>query len=185
LTLQVESGFFPHRRDLKGLGMRLTFASVDELLIEQVFQPVCDLLAGRFGVARSSAAGFCLDLASLGWIAARAPRLSSDVVNWDTGPAMMHAVILLAGLTALTALRALFRRQVGCRQGNPLRHIMRPHRAILLVLLLVRMAQTRGPGIAGFADIAMMIAAIAALYLGACAERPPVYSSLFAPSPAA
>lgn len=162
--------------------MRVTFVSLDELLIERVFQPLCDRLAERFGVPRLSAAGFCLDLASLGWIAARVPGLSGDVMDWDAGPATMHAVILLVGLTALTGLRSLFRRQVTYRQANPLRRVMRPHRAILLVMLLARLAQMRAPGIAGFADIAMLVAAIVALYLGACAERPPVHRSVFAAS---
>jgi hypothetical protein len=165
--------------------MRVTFTSFDEFLIERVFQPGCNLLAQRFGVARSSAAGFCVDVASLGWIVARVPPLSKEVVNWDVVPATLHLMILLVGLTALTGLRTLFRRQAGQRRANPLRQTMRPHRAILLVMLLARLLQFQAPGLTEFADAAMLVAAIAALYLGACAERPPVHRALFAAVPSA
>ncbi|HET6607626.1 MAG TPA: hypothetical protein VFG62_13190 [Rhodopila sp.] len=166
--------------------MGATFASFDELLIERVFQPACDLLAERFGVTRASAAGFCLDVASLGWIVARVPRLSKEVADWDATAASLHLLILLLGLLALTGLRTLFRRQAGRgagRQANPLRQTMRPHRAVLLLMLIARLAQFQAPGVAEFADMAMLLAATAALYLGACAERPPVHRSLFATAP--
>jgi hypothetical protein len=158
--------------------MGVMFASFDAYLIERLFQPACNLLTDRFGVARTSAAGFCLDIASLGWIVARVPPLSKEVVAWDAMAATLHLVILLVGLTALIGLRTVFRRQAG-RQANPLRQTMRPHRAILLVMLIARFAQFQAPGMAEFADMAMLLAAIAALYLGACAERPPVHRTLF------
>ncbi len=166
--------------------MRVTFASFDEFLIERMFQPACNLLAERLGIARASAAGFCIDIASLGWIIARVPPLSKEVMTWDAMAATLHLAILLFGLAALTGLRAVFRRQAGRqagRQANPLRQTMRPHRAILLVMLIARLAQFQAPGIAEFADMAMLLAAIAALYLGACAERPPVHRTLFAAAP--
>ena len=166
--------------------MGVSFASLDELLIERVFQPASDLLIERFRVPRTSAAAFCLDIASLGWIVARVPPLSKEVVDWDATAASMHLLILLLGLLALTGLRALFRRQAGRQPGqqaNPLRQTMRPHRAILLVMLIARLAQFQAPGIAEFADMAMLLAATAALYLGACAERPPFHRSVFAAVP--
>jgi hypothetical protein len=164
----------------------VTFASFDAFLIERLFQPACNLLAKRFGVAPASAAGFCIDVASLGWIISRVPQLSKEVMTWDAMAATLHLVILLLGLTALIGLRAVFRRQAGRqtgRQANPLRQTMRPHRAVLLVMLIARLAQFQAPGIAEFADMAMLLAAIAALYLGACAERPPVHRTVFAAAP--
>lgn len=165
--------------------MTVTFASFDEFLIERVFQPARDLLAERFGVARASAAGFCVDAASLGWIVARVPPLSKEVVNWDVTPATLHLVILLVGLTALTGLRTLFRRQAARRQANPLRQTMRPHRAIILLMLLARLIDFQAPGLAEFADVAMLVAGIGALYFGACANRPPVHRTLFVAVPSA
>lgn len=159
------------------------FASFDELLIERVFQPVCNLLADRFGVKRASAAGFCLDIASLGWILARAPQLSRETMAWDAVPATLHLVILLVGLMAFTGLRSVFRRRTGSRQANPLRLTMRPHRAVVLVMFLARLMQFQAMDIATCADAVMLVAAAVALYLGACGERPPLHRSALVPQP--
>lgn len=159
--------------------MRVTFASFDELLIERVFQPACNVLADRFGITRRGAAGFCLDIACLGWIIARVPPLSQEVMAWKAMAATFDLVILLLGLTALTGLRTVFRRRADVRQANPLRQTMRPHRAVLLLMFLARLGQLQEPGLTEYADIAMLLAAIAALYLGACAGRPPVHRTLF------
>lgn len=161
--------------------MQKVFAKFDGFLIERIFQPLCNLLADRFGIARFVAAGFCLDLASLGWIVSRAPGLARDVQAWDATPAGLHLILLLLGLTALTGLRSVFRRQAGQQKANPLREAMRPHRGILLLLFVARMAHVEPVGIAQAADGVMLVAALLALYLGACAERPPVRRSLFAP----
>ena len=91
----------------------------------------------------------------------------------------LHLILLLLGLTALTGLRSVFRRQAGQQKANPLREVMRPHRGILLLLFVAQMAQPAG--VAQAADGVMLVAALLALYLGACAERPPVRRSLFAP----
>jgi len=157
----------------------------DELLIERVFQPLSHVLAARFGVARSSAAAFFVDIAALGWIVARGPGLARDVMAWHAATATLHLLLLLLGLTALTVLGSLFQRHAGLRHANPLRQTMRPHRAVLLILLLVRLAQFQEPALTECADLAMLAAAVVAVYLGACAERPPVRRDRLSPAPSA
>ena len=153
--------------------MRKTFAALDDALIERVFQPVSDFITNQTGLTRTRSACFCLDVASLGWIVARANRLSDAVVSWDAGQACMGLMLLLLGLVALVSLRTLFRR-AATGKANPLRPAMQPHRAVVLLMLAARLEQWPTPVLADFADLAMLVSAIAALYLGACAERPPV-----------
>ncbi|MEA2737810.1 MAG: hypothetical protein QOH05_1117 [Acetobacteraceae bacterium] len=153
--------------------MRKTFARLDDALIERLFQPLSDLFSHRAGVSRGAAACICIDLASLSWIISRLPGLSDAVVAWDSANAFLDLSLLLLGLVALMSLRMLFRRAEG-KQGNPLRLAMRPHRAIVLLMLAARLAQPQAPDLGEVADIAMLLCAASALYLGACVERPPV-----------
>ena len=161
--------------------MRKGFAKFDGFLIERFFQPLCNLLADRFGIARFTAAGFCLDASSLGWIVSRAPGLARDVQAWDATPAAAHLILLMLGLMALTGLRSVFRRHAGQQKANPLREVMRPHRGILLLLFVAQLAHIEPVGISQAADGVMLVTALLALYLGACAEPPPVRRSQFAP----
>jgi hypothetical protein len=163
--------------------MRNTFAPLDDLLIERLFQPLTDLAQHRLGLGRAAAACFCLDVTSLCWIASRASGLSGAVAAWDEAAAFFDLTLLLLGLIALIALRALFRRE-GVKQKNPLRPAMRPHRAIVLLMLAARLMQLPAPDLAGAADIAMLLFAAAALYLGACSEGPPVRRGWAALAPA-
>jgi hypothetical protein len=160
--------------------MRKAFVEFDGFLIERIFQPLCNFLADRFGIARFIAAGLCLDLSSLGWIVSRAPGLERDVQAWDATPAAADLILLLLGLAALTGLRTVFRRQAGQQKANPLREVMRPHRGILLLLFAARMSQIEPAGISQAADGVMLVAALLGLYLGACAERPPLRRGVFA-----
>ena len=154
--------------------MHQTFMRIDEALFDRVFQPLCNSMADRFGIGRGATACYCLDIACLGWIISRAPGLSDDVMAWDAFPATCQAVILLVGLAGLTALRFLFRRPLRRGHGNPLRLSMRPHRAILLLMLIARLVQAPGFDLADIADLGMLLFTATALYIGACAERPPV-----------
>jgi hypothetical protein len=159
--------------------MSRIFAPLDDALIERLFQPVSDFFSYRFGVGHSGAACLSLDVASVGWILARARGLSSAVMAWDAGASFVRLVVLLLGLMALISLRIAFRRTEGKRQANPLRLSMRPHRAVVLVMLTARVMQwALAPhsvaGLGDMADVAMVLFATVALYLGACAESPPV-----------
>ena len=153
--------------------MRKTFAPLDDALIERLFQPIADLMTYRMGVSRSRIACFCIDIASLSWIASRARGLSDAVTAWDASTAFLDVSLLLLGLIALISLRTLFRR-AGGKQGNPLRLAMRPHRAIVLLMLAAQLIELQSPDLPAIAGIAMLVFAASALYLGACAERPPV-----------
>jgi hypothetical protein len=166
------------------LTMRKTFAPVDDALFERLFQPAADLMAHRVGLSRTAAACFCIDLASLSWIASRAGGLSGAVAEGNIGGAALEVSLLLLGLVALISLRTLFRRAAG-KQGNPLRLAMRPHRAVVLLMLVARLLQLQVPGLAAAGDVAMLVFAASALYLGACAERPPIRRSWAAWVPAA
>jgi hypothetical protein len=159
--------------------MRKTFAPVDDLLIERLFQPASDLIAHWIGLSRSTAACVCIDIASLGWIASRAGGLSTAVNHRNAGDALLDFSLLLLGLVALTSLRTLFRRAAG-QQENPLRLSMQPHRAVVLLMLVARLVQFQTPSLAEAADLAMLVFAVSALYLGACAERPPIRRSWLA-----
>lgn len=154
--------------------MRKTFGPLDDILIERLFQPVSDFITYRIGISRSATACFCVDVASLGWIVSRVRGLSDSVVAWDAGSSFLNLAFVLLGLVALISLRTVFRRTAGNKQANPLRLTMRPHRAIVLLMLAARLMQLRAPGLGDAADIAMLLFATSALYLGACAERPPV-----------
>lgn len=151
--------------------MRKTFASIDDTLIERLFQPVTDLLANRLGLGRANAACVCIDAASLSWIVSRARGLSDDAASSHVATSLFDVSILLLGLVALLSLRTLFRR-TGTGQANPLRQVMRPHRAIVLLMLAARLVQLQAPGLADLADMAMLVCAASALYLGACGQPP-------------
>ena len=163
--------------------MRKTFAPLDDVLIERVFQPLSDLMEHRVGVSRATAACFCLDFASLAWIVSRESGLSDAVATWEASTAFLDLCLLLLGLAAMIGLRTVFRRAEG-KQGNPLRPAMRPHRAIVLLMLVARLAQLQAPSLADTADLTMLAFAATALYLGACAERPPVRRGWSALAPA-
>ena len=154
--------------------MQRHFVTFDNALIERVFQPTADTISDRLGLSQWRAARFCIDLASLGWILSQSQALSDAVLTWDAGLASARFVLLLLGLVALTALRSLLQRAAGGVTGNPLRLAMRPHRAVVLLMLVARIANGGEMSMATLADLAMLGFATAALYLGACAARPPM-----------
>ncbi len=156
--------------------MRKTFSRLDTVLIERLYQPLLDFITDSSGVSRAAAACFCADIASLAWIVSRASGLSDAVTAWNANSAVAGFILLLLGLAALTGLRTLFRR-AGGTQGNPLRIVMKPHRAIVLLMLVARLLQLETFAVADIADLAMLTFATSALYLGACAQRPPVRRS--------
>ncbi len=148
--------------------MHTNFARFDSALIEHVFQPLADWITDRTGLRQSRVAGACLDMASIAWIMSQA----GAVTQRSTSTALPHMLLLLLGLVALSSLRTMFRR-VGAKSGaNPLRIAMLPHRGIVLALLAARLMAPAG--FASLADLAMLGFAACALYLGACATRPPV-----------
>lgn len=153
--------------------MRKTFAPFDDMLIERLFQPASDLIAYRIGLSHSGSVGLCLDAASIAWIVSRTQSLTAAVTTWDAATAFVDVAFLLLGLLALFSLRILFRRPRS-RQSNPLRPAMQPHRATVLMMFAASLLQLRSPGLTEAADMAMLIFAAAGLYLGACAEQPPL-----------
>jgi hypothetical protein len=154
--------------------MSKTFAVLDDVLIERVFQPLSDLIWYRLGISKSAPACVCIDVASLAWIVSRARGLSDAVIGWNAGAAFLDLALLMLGLAALISLRALFRRAVTRKMANPLRQAMLPHRAVVLLMLASRLTQSPTFGLTDTADLAMLVSAASALYLGACVERPPV-----------
>jgi hypothetical protein len=164
--------------------MRKMFTPLDDMLIERLFQPASDMITHRIGVDRNRTACFCINLASLAWIVSRTQGLSDAALAGQSGTACLDLLLLLLGLVALLSLRTLFRR---ARQNyrNPLRPAMRPHRAIVLLMLAARLLQSPVPNLANAADIAMLVFAASALYLGACTERPPERRGVAALAPAA
>jgi hypothetical protein len=154
--------------------MRKTFVALDDALIERVFQPVFNFVSRRLGVTRAVAACFCVDIASLAWIISRAQGASDAVAAWDAITVFLDGALLLLGVIALISLRTLFRRAAAKKQANPLRLAMQPHRAVVLLMLVARLAQLQPISLTDTADLVMLTCAAAALYLGACAEPPPL-----------
>ena len=129
------------------------FAALDDNLIDRMFQPLADRIAGRFGIGRFRAATLCIDGAALAWLLSQAGALAEAVSGGGAAACWMPALTLLLGLVALTSLRTLFQRASGGRTtANPLRQAMRLHRAAVLLLLLARLARL-GYGVS-FADAA-------------------------------
>ncbi|WP_428491484.1 hypothetical protein [Rhodopila sp.] len=153
--------------------MPTTLATLDDAIIERLFQPAADLVRDRIGVHRETAACFCIDSAALAWIVSRTPGFSEFVTAWNASAAVANLLILLLGLVALVGLRAVFRRATAGR-GNPLRPAMRPHRAGVLLMLAADLLPLHVPGLANTADIAMLVFAASALYLAACSEQSPL-----------
>jgi hypothetical protein len=152
--------------------MQASFARFDNALIECVFQPLANSVTYWIGLDRLCIAVYCLDAASVAWVLSRAGALTKATTQWQAGAASLRVLLLLLGLMALTSLRTLFRR-VGTRSGaNPLRVTMLPHRCVVLALLAARLPALGG--FSGVADLVMLGFAACALYLGACAARPPV-----------
>jgi hypothetical protein len=151
--------------------MQASFARIDDALIERVFQPLADSAACRTGLDRFRLAAFFLDAASVAWILSQAGTLTEAVTQWDAGAGCLHVLLLLLGLAALTSLRTAFHRVRVSNGANPLRVTMLPHRGVVLALLAARLMALGG--FAGTADLAMLGFATCALYLGACATRPP------------
>jgi hypothetical protein len=149
------------------------FTPLDDLLIERFFQPATDAIFRRMGTNHGTTACFCIDIASLSWIVSRTSGLSNAVAAWDVSAAFLDLSLLLLGLVALISLRMLFRR-AKAKQGNPLRWLMQPHRAIVLLMLVAQTVQLQDPRLVDAADIAMLVFAASALYLGACTQRPPI-----------
>jgi hypothetical protein len=154
--------------------MRKTFAALDDVLIERVFQPISDLMSNQAGLSRATTACLCIDVASIAWIVSRARGLAAAVTASDAGAAFLGLALLLLGLAALICLRSLFRRAATGKQVNPLRQAMQPHRAIVLLMLATRLTQLPIFDLTDAADLAMLLCASSALYVGACVERPPV-----------
>jgi hypothetical protein len=152
--------------------MQASFARFDNALIEYVFQPLADSITYRIGLDRLRVARCCLDAASIAWILSQAGSLSQAVTQWDSGAAFLRLLLLILGLAALTSVRTLFRRVASRGGANPLRAAMLPHRGVILALLVARLLALSG--FDGAADLAMLGFAACALYLGACATRPPV-----------
>jgi len=150
--------------------MRRWFTPLDDKMIHSGFQPLSDMMADRFGLDRLRIACFCLDVATLGWLLARLPALSDAVSAWDPMSAAPRLVILMLGVVALLALRSVFRRFGGKQGANPLRLSMRPHRAIVLLLLVSRPLQFGMADLGDVADLGMLLFAALGLYLGACSQ---------------
>lgn len=154
--------------------MQASFTRLDDALIERLFQPLADTIMNRFGLDRLRAACLCLDGASLAWIISQAGALGQAVSGWNAGTACLHVLLLILGLAAMTSLRSLFQR-ISTRGANPLRSAMVPHRGLALALLIGQALTVYG--LAGWAELAMLGLAAAALYLSACRPRPPVRRS--------
>lgn len=153
--------------------MQVSFARFDDALIEYMFQPFADLITGRLGLDRLRVVGICLDAASIAWILSQAGALAHAVTQWDAVASFLRVLLLLLGLVALASLRIVFRRARIRNGANPLRAAMLPHRGIVLALLAARLVALAG--FAGVADFTMLAFAGCALYLGACATRPPAH----------
>ena len=77
-----------------------------------------------------------------------------------------------AGRAALTGLRTIFARLPGTGT-NPLRITMRPHRAVILLMIITRTMILQTLDMSTLSEFGMLGLAAASLYFGACAACPP------------
>ena len=159
--------------------MKENFTRVDDALIDRVFQPLADWMNDRMALGPNRAARFAIDLASLAWIIAQLGDVAHAVQMHDVRECTFLGFAVVLGLWAFGILRGVFRRADGAAgaqaQANPLRPAMQVHRAACLFWMIALMVKTIAAP-AGFGALALLavgVFATAAVYIGACTNRPP------------
>ncbi len=161
-----------------------SFARLDDGLIDRVFQPVMDWIAGRLALGWSRVACFGTDLSALAWVLSQADGvvaafgLPGAGAGRAQGVPTFNIVLIVVGLASIMVLRTLFQRAGGGRAGqggNPLRAGMQVHRAMGLFWLAGLSIKTAtGPaGFGAWALLAVGVFGTMALYVAACVNPPP------------
>jgi hypothetical protein len=161
--------------------MKDRVSRVDDVLIDRLFQPLVDWMNCEMAIGAGRAARILLDLAALAWICAEAGSTSGAMAMRDVQAGFVVALILVAGLSALTILKGVFRhkdgggKSRGAAQANPLRAGMQVHRVVCLVWVVALLVKTAlvPADFAALALLAVGLFATAAVYIGACSNRPP------------
>ena len=161
--------------------MRELFTSLDDALIDRLFQPLADLLDHHMALGTNRAARTGIDLASLAWIFAQAGAAAHALAAHDIAASAARGVLVVLGLGAFTILRGVFQgtdSEPSARarmQANPLRPGMQIHRATCLFWMIGLAIKTIAApmGLATLALLAVGVFATAAVYIGACTNPPP------------
>jgi hypothetical protein len=161
--------------------MKDRFTHVDDVLIDRLFQPLVDWMNSEMAIGAGRAARVLVDLAALAWIGAEASSASGALAMHDVQAGFVIAIVLMAGLSALTILKGVFRQKDGggksrrAAHANPLRAGMQVHRVACLVWVAALMVKTAlvPADFAAVALLAVGLFATAAVYIGACSNRPP------------
>jgi hypothetical protein len=161
--------------------MQINLERVDSTLIDRVCQPVVDWIDHHMEVDCFRVARLCFDLSALAWILSQAGGAALAVRTGVPGLQVFQFVLIVLGLGAIIMLRAVFERPGGAGGGgkggrpNPLRAAMYTHRLACLLWLAALLVRTAA-GAAEFGSLALLAVggfATAAVYLGACSNRPP------------
>jgi hypothetical protein len=149
---------------------------LDKALIDRLFQPLVDWIVENFSLDCFGLAKICTRLSAIAWILSRANEVTLVFRGAPAGLQVFEATVLLIGLGAIMVLHTLFQRVGEAGQGhgqaNPLRMAMFGHRVTILAGLaasLLKMIMGTGSG----ALLAMSLLVTAAVYAGACSNRPP------------
>lgn len=159
--------------------MKEYLARVDDALIDRLFQPLADWMDRCLALGTNRAARTAVDLASLAWILAQAGTVSDAIAAHNVGRGTFLGIVVVLGLWAFTILRNVFqradRRTDACGQANPLRPGMQLHRTICVFWMIGLTGKTIvvSSSFGSLALLAMGVFTTAAVYIGACTNRPP------------
>lgn len=154
---------------------------LDDLVIDKICQPAVDLIYENLEADCYQVARICIDISALFWILSQVKGAITVAKIGDMGTEVYQYALIVAGLAAFMFLRSVFDRSPGSGrkarsgQGNPLRGPMSLHRFIFLAGFIVQVFQTMvvAADFGSVAMLAMKMFSAAALYAGACSNRPP------------
>lgn len=161
--------------------MKESFAHIDDVLIDRLFQPLADWMNHYLAFGTGRAARAAIDLASLAWILAQAGAVADAVALHDARSCVFFAGAVVLGLCAFSILRNVFQRadsanNAGAQtQANPLRPGMQLHRVVCLTWMIALAIKTIAAPfeLTSLALFAVGVFATAAVYIGACTNQPP------------
>ena len=158
--------------------MRDKIERVDGILIDRMCQPVIDWVNGHLTVNCFKAARVLVDLSAFAWILSQASGLAAAAGAKTLENTLVQFALVVVGLSAIIVLRGVFDRagtMASGGQGNPLRAAMYSHRLTCLLWLVALLIKTSATplGLESLALLGVGGFATAAVYMGACSNRPP------------
>ncbi len=160
--------------------MRESLARADDALIDCACQPLVEWIDQHMAIDCFGVARLCIDLSALAWILSQVGGMVTAAGAGTPALEVSQFAVMVLGQGAIMVLRTIFERAgragSGRRDGrmNPLRAAMYTHRLACLFWLTGLLVKT-ATGPAGFGALALLAVggfATAAVYVGACSNRP-------------